>query len=144
MTILSRPTAFFNPQQPQPKPRYLRANGRVVAELLPDGTLDRFNWQLLRHPQPSIGYDVDLLQSAQQQGATLARNRNTTQGISYTAPIERIHRLGFTRDHGYGVQVFLPLRFWDVTHADGRITPAKLPVQPAAVQAGLFGEEPTR
>ncbi len=36
---------------------------------------DRYNFQILRRPEPSIGYDIALLDEAERLGATIARNR---------------------------------------------------------------------
>jgi hypothetical protein len=121
-------------------PQFLSIGGRVVAELTATGILDRHTWVTLRKPEASIGYDVSLLHDAQKHGAITARNRNQSSGIAYITPITRIWELGFRRDFGWGEQIFLPLRLWDVHDKDGRIVPAIINEQPATVQLPLFSE----
>lgn len=125
---------------------FLSLGGRVVAELVAGRILDRRRWCVLRSPEPSIGYDVALLEEAKRRGATIARNRDEAAGFAYVAPIERLEEHGFVKDFGWGRQVFLPVRLWDKLDADGKVIPAtaqpasmpdKAPVQP---QLSLFGE----
>ena len=109
-------------------------HGRKRAEVTPHGILDRYRFEVLRKPEPSIGYDYALLAEAERMGATIARNRDLDKGITYTAPISRIREHGFDVNHGWGHQIMLPIRLWDVHRPDGAVETA----QP--VQTSLFAE----
>ena len=118
-------------RNPQPIPVLLRGAKRAEVS---GKILDRYNFQVLRKPEPSIGYDIALLDEAERLGATIARNRDLDDGRTYLAPISRIRESGFPVNHGWGAQIALPIRLWDVVNVDGTTRD----VQP--MQAGLFAE----
>ena len=117
--------------QPSAYPRFATRPKRAEVS---GKILDRYKFYILRKLEPSIGYDIALLDEAERLGATIARNRDRQTGISYLAPIARIRELGFIVDRGYGVQIMLPVRLWDRVNVDGTSQDA----QP--VQADLFAE----
>ena len=124
---------------------FLSLGGRVVAELVAGRILDRRKWYVLRSPEPSIGYDVSIVEEAKAMGATIARNRDEAAGFAYVAPISRIEEHGFVKDFGWGRQLFLPVRLWDKLDRDGKVVPtptppASTPTPPATPQLSLFGE----
>lgn len=96
-------------------------NGRAVATF--DGvdvvkTVDQARHQL-KHP-PAWAFDEIILSQAREFGARhfVIKTRDTRR--TYTVGVETFGENCRSFDRGFGVQVFLPLSFWECESLDNR------------------------
>jgi len=116
------------------------AAGRIVGRV--DG--DTFKKSItgsrhfLRKP-PAIAFDVSTLRDVEDAGALSVEVLDRETGRKYHAPISLVLAKGFFFNRGFGEQIGLSLRYFDVTGGNATTTRAA-EVRPApAVQLSLFG-----
>ncbi len=93
----------------------------------------------LRKP-PAIAFDVSTLRDAQNVGALSVKVLDRETGRKYHAPISLVMAKGFYFNRGFGEQIGLSLRYFDVT--GGSVTTTTREVKPAFaqdMQLSLFG-----
>ena len=114
----------------QNTPRLMRSahNGKVVAKIVRDDdgalvlekTRVRPEWQY-RNP-PGWGFEVDHLHEAKADGVQLVRLVEV-DGTYWDVPIDDFMKYSVFRDHGYGPQRILPLRYWRRRSSPQRASP---------------------
>lgn len=113
----------------RPVPVY-RQDGRAVGHIEGDTLIKtaQASVHMLKRP-PAWGWDAEILETAEQQGARYTTITDSESGKIYRATLADFWRHGLSIDRGHGRQVMLPLCFWQVTR----------PGELAAVQLDLFG-----
>jgi hypothetical protein len=69
-----------------------------------------------RNP-PGIGSDISALQDAAAAGASLLQVLDRETENVYSAQIKTVYEKGIERDYGFGRQVILPFRYWNISKA---------------------------
>ncbi len=118
------------------------AAGRIVGRV--DG--DTFKKSItgsrhfLRKP-PAIAFDVSTLRDVEDAGALSVEVLDRETGRKYHAPISLVLAKGFFFNRGFGEQIGLSLRYFDVTGGNVTTTRAAevMPARPAVQQLSLFG-----
>lgn len=101
--------------------------GRVVGEVRADGYFQKhlqFSRHLLQKPRASIALNVDVLESAERDGAHSVEIIDSETNKRYRASIAKIRARGFFISRGQGEQIALPLAQWDSDQPRADITPS--------------------
>lgn len=96
-------------------------NGHVVGRIT-KGTL-RKNVKASKHMLHSpLGWawDVSIIELAQLFGVVNVVIYDQEQDITYQAPLESYIKFGVKFNRGYGEQICLPLRFWQINQYPNR------------------------
>jgi len=116
--------------------------GQVVG-VVRSGVFRKDNLYGSRHMmRKPLGWALDLesLSQAKKLGADVVQLSDRETGHIYKAPIILIEQKGIRLNRGYGIQVCLPLGFWEV---DGR-NPQRAPVDAngsSPTQLSLFADD---
>lgn len=100
-------------------PQYLRSTDNRIAGALVDGWLRKIvqaSKHMLRSPR-GWAIDAHALATARSAGALGLRIEDTESGRVYLADWDTLDAHGYTFDRGYGRQIALPLRYWQLEGA---------------------------
>jgi hypothetical protein len=100
-------------------PQYLRSTDNRIAGALVDGWLRKIvqaSKHMLRSPR-GWAIDAHALAAARSAGALGLRIEDTESGKTYLATWAALDAHGYTFDRGYGRQIALPLRYWQLEGA---------------------------
>lgn len=97
--------------------RFYNRSGIAIGELDGDCLVKtvRSSAHMLRNPR-GWTWDVAVLDDAREAGATWTRIHDEDTGRVYTASLEAFEEYGKKIDRGYGEQVCLPFKYWQVKY----------------------------
>jgi len=105
-----------------------RADGKAVGYISGD-TLYKAaiaGSHMMRKP-PGWAWDTCIIDQAVRQGVTLVKIYDGETRITYLARIQEFYDYGIYLNRGYGEQICLPLKYWQI------IRPGEMPAQQLAL-----------
>jgi len=89
-----------------------RCDGRVIGKVDGDTFYKSIRKNHYLQRPPSIAFDVESLEQAEQAGAVNVQVTDRENGTIYKSTVQHIFEKGKTFNRGYGDQVFLVLESW--------------------------------
>jgi len=92
------------------------ADGRIVGWLKKDtlGKNVKASRHMLQKPR-GWAWDVSILDEAERQGVTQTEIHDQETNRVYRAPLEAFRRHGVKLNRGFGLQICLPIMFWEIS-----------------------------
>lgn len=100
------------------------AGKKIVGEVINNVFSKRVHSSrhFLRKP-PSIAFDIETIEQAKSKGATEVEITDLDTGRIYRISLERLLEKGFKIDRGFGLQLALPLSYWQIEEAPEKKQP---------------------
>lgn len=102
--------------------RVLSDDGSRVIGTIKDSTFTKSNWHSTKHlcwKHKAIGLDLSAFLYQVEPFATQMVVQDKDTGREYTVSVEDFKRFAIEDNLGWGAQLFLPLKYWEVTKPDG-------------------------